>query len=164
MNIVNNVTSYVPREVSTATIGVTLAAASGVAIQIIATSSKLFTSNVMRNFLVFSCGAAGIIGTVMTVYSMIHSCQKIISEKNELPKSITVTVLGGLSSALIETIGEHFWKIAPSFYSLNGQTMVYAIATNFAWQASLLAGVGGLIFTAYAAYRLGIAAINQARA
>jgi len=165
MNIVNNFISYIPKEVSTTTFGVALTAGSGVALQIISSYSNLFASNVMRNFLAYSCVAGGIIGTVMTVYSMIRSSQKIISESNELPKSITITVLGGLSSALIQAIGEHFWTIAPSFYpySLGGHTIGYAIATNFAWQACVIAGVGGLIFTANAAYRLGVATINQAR-
>lgn len=116
----------------------------------------------MRNFIVSSCGSAVIIGTVMTIYSTIRLCQKIGAETNTLSKSITVTALGVLSTAFISAIGEHCWKIAPRFYSLNGHSMAYAIATNFVWQASMIAGISGFIFTPYASYHLGKAAINQA--
>lgn len=160
MNIVNNINSYIPREVSMTTFGVTLAAASGVALQIITSSSQIYESDVVLNFLAYSGCAGGIIGIVMTVYSMVRSCQKIISAGDELSRSATITFLGGLSSALIQTIGKYFWTIAPSFRWLHGHTIGYALVTNFAWQAALVAGVGALAVTAYAAYRLGVAAIN----
>jgi hypothetical protein len=161
MIIINNFNSYIPREISTAAFGITLAAAGGVALQIISAYSKSLTSNVMRNFIVSSCSSATIVGTVMTIYSTIRLCQKIGAERSTLSRSITVTALGVLSSAFIAAIGEHCWTIAPCFSSLNGHSMAYAIATNFVWQAAAIAGICSFIFTPYASYRLGVAAINQ---
>ncbi len=163
MKIVNNFISYVPREALTATFGVTLAAASSVAVQIIVSSSESSDSTLMRNFTIYSCGAGGIIGIVMSIYSMVRLCKKVVSDKDSISTSIAVTALGGLSSALIQTIGEHFWKLAPSFYWLDEHSMGYAIATNFAWKASAIAGVSGLVFTAYGAYRTGVAILNQTK-
>lgn len=155
-----NINFNIPREVSTAVFGITTTAASSVLIQIIQ-SSHSSSKNVLRNFAIYSCGSASIIGAVMTVYSMMRLCQKVVPERNELTKSIAVTVLGGLGTALVQSIGEHFWTIAPSFYSLGNHSMAYASATNFAWQASLITGLGGIVFTANAAYRLGLAVINK---
>ena len=157
-----NINNYlnIPREVSTAAFGITTTAAAGVLVQIIQ-STPSSSSNILRNFAIYSCGSASIIGAVMTVYSMMRLCQKIVPERNELAKSIGVTVLGGLSTALVQAVGEHFWTIAPSFQSLGNRSMAYAVATNFAWQASLITGIGGIVFTASAAYRLGLAVINK---
>jgi hypothetical protein len=96
-------------------------------------------------------------GAGVAVYSAFHACKKMISEGPDLQKTITVTALalGGVSLALARALTEHFWILAPSFSHLRGDSMAFCIATNFAWRACAIAGLGSSVFTIYAAYRAG---------
>lgn len=146
------ISQWVPREVPTAALGITVAATSGVALQYLASTARCFPT-LTHHFLNYSCSAALVAGIVMAVYSAVRLAQKSISEKTPLRNVIVITA-GCLSTALAQTIGHHFWTIAPSFMWPNGHTLAYCIGTNLAWQISALTGLAGIVFTAYAAYRI----------
>jgi hypothetical protein len=148
---------WVPKEVSTAALGVTLAAASNVARELLCSS---FSRGFVRNVVMYCGSAAAFAGAVVAVYATFRSCKKILSERDDLQKTITVTALGSAGLALAEALTEHFWTLAPSFGYLEGHSLAYCIATNFAWEACAIAGLGSIVFTAYAAYRTGQAILR----
>jgi len=152
--IKTNTNHWLPKEVSTGAIGITITASANVAIQFFASLSEKQAPALVRNFVGFSCAAAAIAGTVITIYSAVHLCQKIMADKPP-KKAVLMTAIGGFSTALAQTINQHFWEIAPSFKQRWMYSMSHLIATNFAWQLSAITGLAGLVFTAYAAYRTG---------
>lgn len=165
ISINTNINHWMPKEVSTAAIGITVTAACNLAIQFLLTSSTRPLPGIALHFVGYSCGAAAIAGTVMTIYSTVRLCEKMITEKTALHKAVTATTLGCLPTALAQTIGQHFWTIAPSFDHLYRHSMAYCISTNLAWQIAAITGLAGVVFTAYAAYRTGqviFATINPA--
>ena len=158
---ISNISHWIPKEASAVAAGIGLTATSNVAIQFLLSVPHLHS--IVGHFVGYSCGAAAIAGTVMTVYSAVRLCQNVVPEKTVLHKAITTTAVGCFTTALAQTIGQHFWTIAPSFNQLNGLSLAYCIGTNFAWQVSAITGIAGIVFTAYAAYRTGqalLATIN----
>lgn len=156
----NNYNLSIPKELSTASLGTITAGAANVAVQFL--TSLQHSPSFLGKFIGFSCGATSIAATVITIYSAVHLSQKMISEKNKLTQNIALTALGVFATALAESLCEYFWKIAsdPYFVLFRGEPLAYCIATNLAWQTALIAGVGGIAFTAYAAYRTGKAVLT----
>jgi len=152
-----NQNHWMPKEISTASIGTMIAATSNVAFQILTTIDIVLPTclNNVRRFAGYSFAATSIVGTVLALHSMVRLCQKTISEKNKLEKNVAITALGVFSAALAETMAEFLLEIAPSFRYSFGHSMAYSITTNLALQTSLIIGLGGIVFTAYAAYRTG---------
>jgi hypothetical protein len=153
------VNNWVPKEIQTTVGGITLAATSGVAVQFLESSAKHFPS-IAQNFARYSCSAALITGTVIATYSAVRLSQKIVSQESPLKKTVAATVLGCLSTALAQTISEHFYRIAPSFNWLQGHSMAYCVGTNLAWYISAFTAAAGIVFTAYTAYQLGKAVLT----
>jgi len=155
-NTQTNNTSFLP-EISTCALGTTMSAGSGVALQLLDSElvDPLKLPRLVANFLDYSGRATILAGIVMSVYSMVHLCDKVISKRNELDKAVAATALGVLFTAIAETLYDHFWEIAPDFDWLEGHSMIYSIATNMGWQASAILGFTAVVCTGYAAYRLG---------
>lgn len=159
--IIDSISHWVPKEASAAAAGIGIAATSNTAIQFLASVPRLHS--IVGHLVGYSCGAAAIAGTVMTVYSAVRLSQKVVTEKPVLQRVVTATTVGCFATALAQTIGQYFWTIAPSLGRLNGLSLAYCIGTNFAWQVSAVTGIAGIVFTAYAAYRTGqalVATIN----
>jgi hypothetical protein len=148
------ISNWIPKEAPTVAMGITMAAISHVAIQFLMSSAHNLPTFV-KNFIGYSCSAAAIAGTVMAVYAAVRLCQKIVSQENGFYKGVIATTLGSLSTALAQTIGTHFWEIAPSFNCLSKYSIVHCIGTNLVWQICAITGITGIVFTAYAAYRTG---------
>ncbi len=155
--ITTQINNWMPKEISTATLGVTLAAASNVATDLLRSS---VSPSFARNVVMYCGSAAAFAGAVVAVYSAFRSCKHMLAERDDLQKTITLTTLGSVAMALAQALTEHFWELAPSFSYLDGHSLAFCIATNFAWEACAIAGLGSIVFTAYAAYRTGQAILR----
>lgn len=160
MNSVQNNPSFFPKELATAAVGVTLSSASGIAMQYLS-DAETKLPEIVSNFFYYGSGAAAVAGAVMAIYSAVMLCKRIASDEGGLTNALSATFMNIGISALALSLYEHFDEIAPYFWDLEGSSMAYAIATNFAWQACALIGAGALIATAYAAYRVGVSVLAQ---
>lgn len=164
MSVVQNKNNnhWIPNEVPMTAIGTTISAISGVATQILSSpiGKHWIKSTTLLNFAYYGFAATGIAGVVITIYSMARLCQKMISERSALDKTVATTALGILFAAVTETLAEHFYNIAPSFGWLEGRSIAYAIGTNLAWEASAVLGLGSLVFTGCAAYKAAQIGLN----
>lgn len=163
-NIQPKTNPWIPKEATTAALGISIAAISSLALHYLCSRASHFSQipSIARNFVFYGCGAALIAGVVMGAYSTIRLCQKI-TEKNELHKAVTATAIGILFTAVAEAVGRHIYKFVPSFDALGGHSLAYALGANFAVHATILTGGAALLFTAYAAYSTGralLATIN----
>jgi len=163
-----NKNNWIPKEISTASLGVVISATSNVAMQI-------FDCNCIRipyivvHFITYGSIATSIAGAVMAVFSSVHLCKKIISKESDLYKAISATALGilltstaGLVSEYADTVCDHVYRISSSFYQLDANSKALYIGANFVWHACLIIGIASVAFTAYAAYRVGKAALADA--
>lgn len=148
---------WMPQEAVSVALGVGTGAISHVAIQYLQSSASEWIKmpTILKNVVKYSFGATAIAGIVLSVYSIVRLCKRIISQENELHKAVSATALGVLLTSCAEAIGEHFWELAPSFSHLMDHSMAYCIGTNLALHACIITGIAGIVFTAYAAYRIG---------
>lgn len=151
MKLVNNSYYSQFREIQTAALGTTLGAGMLAAAQCLSTYTAFYSlPSLVRNFVIFGCCAGTVAGVVMSVYSMFRLCQRFISHDNQLNKAVTATALGVLLTTTSYSIGEHLLQIVPNY-----------LVRDFAFYACGITGIGSIIFTSYAAYRLGKAIINS---
>ncbi len=149
MSAVNNIINKIPKEVYTIGLGVATTAASAVAIQLF----EAYSSEFLSDFAFYGFSSLGLAGAVVLTYSAIQLCRKVTAENSDSYKALTAVALGSFFVAVARSAAEHLWEIAPEF--LEEYSIAYCIGTNFAFYASAALGFGGVVFTAYAAYRLG---------
>jgi len=149
------------KNIFSATLGILIASISSTAIQFLLTKEWGHLPSIMKYFPRYALGALSIASYVIIIYSMFRLGKVLLSKNIKLPKVLTTLAIGVFLTALTQSIMQYLFLTAPSFYSYekSGHSLAYCIATNFGLHVTIAAEAGSVVFTVYAAYRLGKAVL-----